>query len=68
MSGKPNIKTVTKSVDELIENNEEAPLPLSVFPNSMGINLCNVESLTWTKEEDGQLRSLSVQFIPASKE
>ena len=28
-----------KTVSELIDNNEKCPLPLSVIPNYMGINL-----------------------------
>jgi len=57
------MQTVTKSVKELIETNE-SPLPLSVIPNHMGINLCAVESLTWTKRKDGQLVNVTINFIP----
>jgi hypothetical protein len=57
------MKTVTKSVDELIKN-DESPLPLSVIPNHMGINLCSVDSITWTEQSDGQLVNLIINFIP----
>ena len=40
------------------------PLPLSVIPNHMGINLCSVESVEWTKQDDGQLVSLTINFAP----
>jgi hypothetical protein len=57
------MKTVTKTVDELIETNE-SPLPLSVIPNYMGINLCSVDSITWTEQSDGQLVNVTINFIP----
>jgi hypothetical protein len=60
------MKTITKTVTELIESKEDSPLPLSVIPNNMGINLCSVEALTWTRQDDGQLVSLTVHFIPAN--
>lgn len=60
------MKTVTKTIEELIGSNE-SPLPLTVIPNNMGINLCSVEALSWTKQDDGQLVSLTIHFIPATK-
>jgi len=57
------MKTITKTVDELIES-DESPLPLSVITNYMGINLCSVEALTWTRRPDGQLVNLTIHFIP----
>ena len=50
-------------IKELIET-KESPLPLEVIPNKMGINLCSVDSITWTKQEDGQLVNLAINFIP----
>ena len=44
------------------------PLPLSVIPNQMGINLCSVESVAWAKQDDGQLVSLTIIFNPEPKE
>jgi hypothetical protein len=44
------------------------PLPLSVIPNHMGINLCSVEGMSWQKQSDGQLVSLTIHFIPAPPE
>jgi len=60
------MKTITKTVKDLIKAEEDAPLPLSVIPNHMGINLCAVEALTWTRQDDGQLVSLTIHFIPSS--
>jgi len=57
------MKTVVKSVGLLIEDGG-SPLPLEVIPNKMGINLCSVEALSWTKQSDGQLVSLTIHFIP----
>lgn len=57
--------TTTRSIADLIRTKEEPPLPLSVIPNYMGINLCSVESMSWTKQDDEQLVSLTIQFEPA---
>lgn len=59
------MKTVTKTIGELLET-DESPLPLTVIPNNMGINLCSVESITWTRQDDRQLVSLTINFIPDS--
>lgn len=55
--------TTTKNISELLDTNE-SPIPLEVIPNSMGINLCSVEAITWTKQNDGQLVSLTIHFKP----
>lgn len=62
-------ETVTRKVADMdLDNGDDAPLPLSVIPNYMGINLCSVESVSWVIQEDGQLVSLTIQFIPAPPE
>ena len=61
------MKTETLRISNNPNLNEEAdrcPLPISVFPNHMGINLCSVEAVTWQKQEDGQLVSIVVHFLP----
>jgi hypothetical protein len=58
------MKTTTKTVRELVDAGKDAPLPLSVIPNFMGINLVSVEAITWTEQEDGQLVSLTIHFNP----
>lgn len=52
-----------EKVKDLIESNE-SPLPLSVIPNHMGINLCSVDAIGWERQEDGQLVSLTIHFLP----
>lgn len=55
--------TVTKTVGELLKS-KDSPIPLEVIPNHMGINLCSVEALTWTRRPDGQLVNLTIHFLP----
>ncbi len=57
------MKVTTKTVTELLET-KDSPIPLEVFPNHMGINLCAVEALTWVRQDDDQLVSLTVHFKP----
>ena len=59
------METITKTVTELIET-DESPLPLELIPNHMGINLCSVEKLTWTRQDDDQLVDLTIHFIPST--
>lgn len=49
-------------------NAEDCPLPLSVIPNHMGINLSEVQSIVWVKREDGQITKLTINFAPAEVE
>jgi hypothetical protein len=44
------------------------PLDIGVIPNHMGINLCSVEGMSWTRQDDGQLVSLTIHFRPATPE
>lgn len=61
------MKTYFKKVrnQDLVKEADEYPLPLSVIPNYMGINLCSVDALSWQKQDDGQLTNLTIHFIPA---
>ncbi|AXF51105.1 hypothetical protein MLDJOKPK_00170 [Salmonella phage SPAsTU] len=52
------------SAADIVDGKVESPLPLDVIPNQMGINLCSVDSLEWTRQEDGQLVDLKIKFIP----
>lgn len=58
------MKTTYRKVSTLINTKEESPLPLDVIPNNMGINLCSVDALSWQKQDDGQLVSLTIYFKP----
>jgi hypothetical protein len=40
---------------------------LDFFPNQLGINLVAVESITFDRQEDGQLKEVSVKLHPSSK-
>lgn len=54
----------TAKVKSLINGEVNSPLPISVIPNYMGINLVSVDSIEWEKRVDGQLVSLTINFIP----
>lgn len=60
------METVTKKVKDIVENNEYCPLPVSIIPNNMGVNLCSVDYISWTKQDDGQLTELSIKFTPTT--
>ena len=59
-------KTITRKVSDLVTEADfdNLPLPMSVIPNYMGINLCSVDSESWVEQDDGQLVSLTLHFIP----
>ena len=63
------VKHHFKTVKELVEANGDPDLScansfLSTIPNNMGINLCSVHGLSWIKQDDGQLISLTIHFLP----
>lgn len=57
----------TLSIDDIVKNKVESPLPVEVIPNLMGINLCSVDSISTTRLPDGQLVDLTINFIPDIK-
>jgi hypothetical protein len=57
------MSTITRKIKDLIDNND-SPIPLAFIPNQMGINLCSVDSITWTRQTDGQLVNVTINFIP----
>ncbi len=57
------MKTVLKTTKELVDDGD-CPLNLSVIPNYMGINLVSVEGVSWTVQDDRQLVSLTIHFLP----
>ena len=60
------MKTETISINEYAERGDILPpFPLEVIPNNMGINLCSVDSISTVRKDDGQLISLTINFIPA---
>ena len=62
------MKTIFRTTDEIIKNEKECPLPLQIIPNYLGINLCSVKGISWTKQKDGQLTKIIIHFLPAKKE
>ena len=58
----------TKQAIELAEKERWMMDLLTFFPNVWGINLCSVESITIDEQEDGQIKELSVKFIPNNSE
>jgi len=58
---KKGIKTEYHLIDEEGVN---FPIPLGTMPNHMGINLCSVEGMSWSRLPDGQLISVTVHFLP----
>ena len=58
------VKRYERTVDEIVNGGAECPLDLSIIPNTMGINLCSVGSVTWDEQEDGQLLSITIRFMP----
>lgn len=59
------MKTTHASIAQILNKHINSPLPIEVIPNHMGINLCSVEGMTWTRQPDGQLVSLTIHFKPA---
>jgi len=55
------MKTYNKTIKELIDD-KKSPLPIEVIPNYMGINLSSVDSISWKKQDDGQLTNLTINF------
>lgn len=59
---------ITKKINELVNGEEKCPLPIDVIPNLMGINLCSVDTISWKKQKDGQLKNITINFIPDASE
>jgi hypothetical protein len=58
------METNKVTIEDVVNNNAYCPIPVDVFPNLMGINLVSVDSVEYTKQTDGQLVSMTVNFIP----
>lgn len=53
-----------KTVEELIKVKDSF---IQTIPNNLGINLCSVKGIEYEKQEDGQLLTLTVKFIPSNE-
>ena len=60
------MKTTFKSISEIIDQNIDCPIPIKIIPDIMGINLVAVDSICWQRQDDGQLVSLTIYFLPES--
>lgn len=58
------MKKINIKIEDVINGKQISPLPLEVIPNNMGINLRSVDSISYIKQEDGQLVNLTINFIP----
>ena len=41
---------------------------LAFIPNELGINLCSVEDIDIIRQENGELKSITIRFIPDNPE
>ena len=51
-----------------IEKNNVGKALLSFIPNELGINLCSVEDISIIRQNNGELKSITVRFIPDTPE
>ena len=58
------MKVYHETIKDIIDGKVDCPLPVSVIPNYMGINLCSVRAISWIKQDDGQLINLVIHFTP----
>jgi hypothetical protein len=58
------MQTTYKKIEDLIKDEKGCPIPLSVIPNNMGINLCSVDAISWQRCSDNQLSQLTIYFLP----
>lgn len=62
VAGNENAMLLNQNKDKY---GEEYPIDLSMFPNNMGINLCSVKGIKSVRKENGELVSVTVDFIPS---
>jgi hypothetical protein len=69
----PSPSTVSMTTREWIDayegkpGAEKPPLDPAIIPNYMGINLSSVQCVTWSRQADGQLTSMTISFNPDKK-
>ena len=51
-----------------IENDKVGKTLLSFIPNELGINLCSVKDIDITRQNNGELKSITIRFIPDNPE
>lgn len=68
LNGTPDKPTINGVVIEWDEIDRYCPINISNIPNYMGINLCSVHSIEWSRLSDGQLVDVIIKFIPWESE
>lgn len=51
-----------------IEKDKVGKTLLSFIPNELGINLCSVDDIYINRQENGELKSITIRFIPENPE
>lgn len=51
-----------------IETDKVGKTLLSFIPNELGINLCSVEDIDIHRQNNGELKSITIRFIPDNPE
>lgn len=51
-----------------IEKDKAGKVLLSLIPNELGINLCSVEDIDIIRQNNGELKSITIRFIPDKPE
>lgn len=65
-----SITYYTESIQTIIDNkNVNCPLNIGLIPNTMGINLCSVDSISWSRIAIlDQLVNITINFKPILRE
>ena len=55
----------TKRLNNLLKD-ETAKRIVEFIPNELGINLCSVKDIKVSRQKDGQITDIHIEFIPKS--
>lgn len=62
------MKEKYRTIEELLVDEEDCPIKLAFIPNYLGINLNSVSGIYWERQDDNQLVSLHIYFIPEKED
>ena len=51
-----------------LQKDETGKQILSFIPNNLGINLCSVDNVDINRQKNGELKSITIRFIPDNPE
>lgn len=51
-----------------LKNDNLGKTLLSFIPNELGINLCSVEDIVINRQKNGELKTITIRFIPEEPE